>query len=233
MMRIPTTATCIATLLAAVFGSAALHAEAPTREEAIATARAFAEHKWTATEANVRKGTDRAGIAVRTPSRAAGDAEGDPDHWVVGGENVGVPYKWGGFDSLASFDAGIKRGKAAGDLYTSEKRVKGGAAVSSEAVGIDCSGFISRCWRLPRKYGTATLSQVSRPLRSMSELRPGDILNTANAHVILFAEWRGEDQKKALFYEAAPFSKVISREYEIADLVAAGFKPMRYKKIRE
>lgn len=208
-------------------------AQAPTRADVLAIARAYAEYKWIPTAANVRDGADGAGISIRTPTRSAGEANGDPDHWVTGEESIGVPYKWGGFDSLASFEAGVKRGKAAGDLYTAEKRKKGSAAVSAEAVGIDCSGFISRCWKLPRKYGTATLSQVCKPLRSMSELRPGDILNTANAHVILFAGWKGEGRTRALFYEAAPFSKVVAREYEIAALEEAGFKPLRYKRIRE
>jgi putative hydrolase of the HAD superfamily len=231
-MRNPLATIATALLLGMAFVPL-LRAEGVTREETIAIARAFAEHKWTATKANVRNGADRAGIAVQTPSRTAEDTDGDPEHWVVDRENTGVPYKWGGFDSLASFDAGIKRGKAAGDLYTPKKRKDGSAGVSSEAVGIDCSGFISQCWKLPRKYGTATLSQVARPLRSMSELRAGDILNTANAHVILFAEWRDPDRTRALFYEAAPFSKVVAREYEIAELESAGFKPLRYKKIRE
>jgi hypothetical protein len=207
--------------------------QAPTRSEVLAIAQSFAEFRWNATEANVRKGNDRAGIAVHTPTRRDGDAEGDPDHWVAGAENIGVPYKWGGFDSLESFAAGVRKGKAAGDLYTAEKRRKGSAAVSADAVGIDCSGFISRCWKLSRKYGTATLSEVTKPLSSMSERRAGDILNTANAHVILFSEWRDQERKTASFYEAAPSSKVVKREYSIAELQSVGFKPLRYRRIRE
>ncbi len=205
----------------------------PTRAEVLAIARSFAEYRWTASEANARDGLDRGGIAVRTPTRRAGDANRNSDHWASGKENTGVPYKWGGFDSLESFAAGVRAGKAAGDLYTLEKRRKGNGAVSADAVGIDCSGFISRCWKLPRKYGTATLGKVSKPLTSMDELRAGDILNTANAHVILFAEWRDKARTTAFFYEAAPFSKVVAREYQIADLKSAGFKPLRYRRIRE
>jgi hypothetical protein len=40
---------------------------------------------------------------------------------------VGLPYKWGGFDTIASFEEGLRAGKAAGDLYNAEKRRKEGA----------------------------------------------------------------------------------------------------------
>ena len=58
-----------------------------------------------------------------------------------------------------------------------------------DAVGIDCSGFISRCWRLSRPYSTRELAQVCVRLHSYDALLPGDILNTHNAHCLLFAGW--------------------------------------------
>ena len=41
-------------------------------------------------------------------------------------------YKWGGLDTPESFDAGIRAGKAAGDVYTCEKRRLDGDGVSEE-----------------------------------------------------------------------------------------------------
>ena len=206
------------------------HGGPPTRSETLEIARSFAEHRWEASEKNVLHGPDKSRVEVHTPD--AGETRAR-ESWTVGATNTGVPYKWGGFDSLASFDAGIRAGKAAGDLYSSEKRRKADAAVSAHAVGIDCSGFISRCWKLPKKYGTATLPSLCKPLASPAELRPGDIMNTAGSHVILFARWLDDAKTRALFYEAEPYSKVIASEHEIASLVESGFKPWRYRQMRE
>src|SRR5688500_15821892 len=101
-------------------------ATAPTRAEAVRIAAEFAEHRWQPTPANVRHGKDAAGILVRTPDRSTGN----PELWQPGQPSIGVPYKWGGFDSLKSFERGVKAGEAAGDLYSAEKRRLGGKAVS-------------------------------------------------------------------------------------------------------
>lgn len=213
-------------------GSGALPSGAAplTRSETIAIARSFAEHAWEASASNVRHGRDARGITVQTPD-AAGDDD-DPGKWRVGA-NVGVPYKWGGFDSLASFDAGIRASKAAGDLYSIAKRIKGGGAVSAQAVGIDCSGFISRCWRLPRKYGTATLPELCLPLGSVRDLRAGDIMNQPGGHVLLFGKWLDDSKARALFYEAEPFSKVLASEHDVSLLYLRGARPLRYRQMRE
>lgn len=211
-----------------IFGlqSAAIYAEPITRVEVIKIAKAYAEHDWEATDRNVLHGKDKGGVHVDTPD---GEGEG---LWKKGA-NVGVPYKWGGFDSLKSFGDGVKAGKAAGDLYSAAKRQAGDKEVSSHAVGIDCSGFISRCWKLSQKHGTSTLSRVSDKLPDASKLKAGDIMNTSGGHVILFAKWLDEAKTRALFYEAEPFSKVIASEYDVASLVSSCFKPLRYREIRD
>lgn len=109
----------------------------------LAIAKTYAEHAWAATAQNARHSPDAHGVDVQTPDGSPGQLV--PGMWRIGPNNVGIPYKWGGFDTPESFDAGVASGKAAGDVYTSEKRRLGNAAVSNEAVGIDCSGFISRC----------------------------------------------------------------------------------------
>lgn len=202
----------------------------PNRAEVLRVAEAFCQHQWEASDKNVFHGRDRDGIDVQTPNRT--DARPESVLWSIG-SNTGVPYKWGGFDTPESFDAGIKSGKAAGDLYSHEKRRLGGAAVSSHAVGIDCSGFISRCWKLERKQSTGTLPSICKTLPSPAELKTGDIMNAPGGHVILFARWLDEEKTRALFYEASPYSKVISGTYDIAALILSGFQPMRYKLIQD
>ena len=204
-----------------------------TRAEALKIAESYVDHHWQSSEKNVRHGNDSDGISVQTPDRDGGHGNPLDDCWVVNAQNAGVPYKWGGFDTPESFDAGVLAGKAAGDVYTSEKRTKGGAAVSKAAVGVDCSGLISRCWKLERKHSTSMLTDICVRLSSPTDLQPADILNTPNGHVLLFVKWVTADKKRALFYEAAPFSKTRAYEYDVAEKVAMGFTPMRYHNMQD
>lgn len=205
-------------------------ADGVTRSEALAIAARYADHKWSASARNVRQGLDTAKVEVHTPDVSAGTEDG---LWTPGQVNVGVPYKWGGFDTMAEFDAGVQAGNAAGDRYSGEKRRLGDRAVSAEARGVDCSGFISRCWKLPQKFGTRTLPSLCEPLRSATELQAGDIMNMMGGHVVLFARWLGEEKTRALFFEAHPFTKVTAREYEVGALVSSGFRPLRYRRMRD
>ncbi len=204
-----------------------------TRGETLQIAESFINHRWQASAKNVLHGKDPSGVEIHTPDSTGGRAQPADACWKAGEENVGVPYKWGGFDTPATFDVGIRAGKAAGDVYTSEKRRLGGAAVSGDAAGIDCSGFISRCWKLPNKHSTSMLFGISRKLASPADLLPGDIMNTAEGHVLLFAKWTGPEKAQAVFYEAAPFSKALASERDVNAMAASGYQPLRYLKIRD
>jgi hypothetical protein len=209
-----------------------LRADSLTRAEALRVAESYVTHVWQSSATNQRHGADSRGVEIHTPDRPGGHGWPDGACWDVGASNSGVAYKWGGFDTPESFDAGVRSGKAAGDVYTPVKRRLGGAAVSGDAVGIDCSGFISRCWKLPHKYSTSSLAEICQKLPSPDQLEPADIMNTEGGHVILFVKWMDETRTRALFYEAAPYSKTLASERNIAELVAAGYTPMRYRRIR-
>lgn len=223
----------LACLAAAAACALPATAQTVTRSEAVAIGKTYVTHRWKAGPHHVRHGLDAAGIMVRTPDRAGGQATPAEEAWVVGEENTGVPYKWGGFDTIEKFESGLRRGRAAGDLYTAEKRSQGGAGVSAEAVGIDCSGFVSRCWKLPRKHSTSMLPSICRPLTTPAELLPGDVMNTTSGHVLLFVRWLDDQKSSALFYEAAPFSKTRAWPYDVSALAGAGFQPLRYRGIRD
>ena len=45
-------------------------------------------------------------------------------------------------------------------------------------------------------------------------------------------KWLDTEKKRALFYEAAPFSKTLASERDIAEMTAAGYQPLRYRRIR-
>src|SRR5205814_9145160 len=66
-------------------------------------------------------------------------------------------------------------------VYTDAKRKGGGKTISGDAVGIDCSGFICRCWKLTTRHSTESLPSICEKLSSPAELKPGDIMNGAGA----------------------------------------------------
>jgi hypothetical protein len=207
-------------------------AQTVSRSEALGIAELYVQHHWTASAKNLLHGKDERGIEVHTPDREGRRGAPLQDCWRVDSENIGVAYKWGGLDTPASFDAGIKAGKAAGDVYTLEKRRRDGAGVSDSAVGVDCSGFICRCWKLRKRYSTYRFGEICRTLASPAALEPADIMNQSAGHVLLFVRWLDPEKKRALFYESAPFSKTLASERDLIEMVAAGFKPMRYRHIR-
>jgi len=206
-----------------------------TRVQIMEMAEAYRTHPWLAAEANVRHGPDRRGVRVDTPDVSYRKPGAVPGWWVPGQWNRGVPYQWGGFSTLAEFDEGVARGLAAGDVYTLEKRAMLDDAVSAEAVGIDCSGFVSRCWRLPRSYSTRELASVSVPLASYDELLPGDILNTYNAHCLIFGGWVDSSRTRMFAFETGipPHWKVIAHRPYTDSLITKGFKPFRYRNVVE
>ncbi len=197
-----------------------------TIKEVLALAERYATHEWTATEAHVFHGSDPDGIEVNTPDEHYLPADRKPGWWTTQGVNIGIPYKWGGFDLPEEFDAGLRAGLYAGDAYTGEKRRLLDDGVSRHSVGIDCSGFISRCWKLPRSYSTRELPSICKPVADWSLLRPGDIFNTPNAHVRLFAGWADDTRTRVVTYEAS--GRVVRFEYDLEELRADGYTAWRY-----
>jgi len=199
------------------------------RGETIATARAYLDHEWLPERSHIFHGNDSSGIRVDTPDIGIGER----GWWRVGRVNRGMPYKWGGFDTPGSFDAGLAEGKFAGDIYSAEKRRQLDGAVSRQAVGIDCSGFISRCWKLPRSYSTRELPSISIELGSYEQLQAGDILNVHNKHVLLFEKFTDASKTQMVVYEAGspPSWKVLRNQTPVAFLKGLGYKPYRYKNI--
>ena len=139
-----------------------------SRTLALSIADSYVLHRYTCSAANLAsdavKGPD--GDIVQTPS------------WLIVGRNSHLPYQWGGFSSIAQFDAGLASGKYAGDINT--------AGVSGYAVSVDCSGYVSRCWQLSSHYSTSMMPDITTQLTSWDLLKPGDGILDAGSHVRLF-----------------------------------------------
>ena len=191
---------------------------------------------WKGSSRNVRHGEDPDGIRIDTP-----DADAPGGHagawWRPGKRSTGMPYKWGGFDTPRQFAARLKADAAnggapaaAGDMGTAEKQAAGDAAVSRFAAGVDCSGFVSRCWRLDRPFSTRELPALSRPV-PWEELRTGDILIAPGRHVLLFIQWVGTAKDRFMGSEAGPLPvwKCGEHVFSRSSLEKNGYLPMRYR----
>ncbi len=208
-------------------------ASAPSQvspSEAMGIAELYAKHSWRPFARNILHGVDANGIRVDTPDASYRPEDGRAGWWVPGEANQGVPYKWGGFDDPASFDQAIAAGLAGGDVSSPAKRRADNLAVSGKAAGVDCSGFVSRCLKLPRVHDTTQLPAVCDVLTSAQELQPGDLLNFPHRHVILFAGWKQPDHLWVYFYETGgePDWKPALKEAPLANLLALGYQPLRY-----
>ena len=199
-------------------------------KDALAIAQTYARMKWTPRSENIRHGRDGRGIEIHTPDQTLTQFGNSRGSWTPGVEQIGMPYQWGGFDTPKSFAKSISRGEAAGDIATAYKRAGGDQAVSEEACGIDCSGFISRCWRLNRPYSTAQLPAITHPI-SWEKLLPGDILLN-DRHVLLFAGWQ-QPGSVILAYEAGPYPawKVAANAIPTELLFRQNYQPRRYHHI--
>lgn len=151
------------------------------RDAVLARAKTYAEHGWTMEAANA---------SADCSSSYASDYEP--------GQHVGVPYAWGGYDTPEDLDKRLEEGLGAGS--------HGWHGVLSCVTGIDCSGFVSRVWQLDRKHSTSTMSEVSEEI-TLEALQPGDALNKAGRHVVLFAG-RSEAGEPILYEASGGRSKV-------------------------
>jgi hypothetical protein len=153
----------------AVCGVPATPTAVSSRSLALRIAESYVVARYACSEANLSPSDVVApdGDVVRTPG------------WLVAGPNARVPYKWGGFSTLAQYTAGLVAGKYAGDINT--------AGVSSSAVGVDCSGYVSRCWQLNTHYSTSEMPSITTAYASWDDLKPGDAIHKIG-HVRLFLE---------------------------------------------
>jgi len=189
-------------------------------------AEAYVNHVWTPTDENVFHGIHD-GWTIDTP---------DDSWWMNGGwwipdqENIGVPYQWGGFSSISGFNLvnpedfdDQYRGEGrfagnihyAGDIYCDNAKIEG-----TKACGVDCSGFVSRCWNLPSKHNTAVgeygLIHESWPI-AFENLKEGDILlrPSGDRHVMLFKRFLTPQKTQIEVYEASAWDwKVSERVYD-------------------
>ena len=225
-----------------------------TRDEMMHIAESYKNYVWTPTEDNVCHGLccikwnekgkciKEISCPVNTPDRntytnwAEGmgwKAEEEDEEWI---ENVSIPYQWGGCSSIkmdeiefqeirgyGDFENGVENGKCAGDAREYSN-------ISYNAVGTDCSGFISRCWNQGTKYSTSSIQKTFRELEKdfnfdqiekYQSMKKGDAFNIYGYHIMLCAEdnpFMGNETEVSVYEASGNDWKVWDRNYTFKQL---------------
>jgi cell wall-associated NlpC family hydrolase len=161
-----------------------------TATQAISTGNSMANLTWSIASTSNTSSTST--ITVPPTYRNVG----------VGTSFIGIPYCWGGMMGLSSigsteymkkFTDAIASGYKAGNINTSSGYV-------SNSAGIDCSGFIARC------YGQTVKNNTSWYLNNFGHayansnynlLKPGDYL-VKNGHIMLVVQLVNTTQIRVL-----------------------------------
>jgi hypothetical protein len=125
--------------------------------------------------------------------------------------------------SLEQIRAKIERGVLAGNICTRNQP-------RSDVTGVDCSAFVSATWGLATQYTTSSIPSITSHVTNPWDLRPGDALNKAGSHVMLFLRFTPD--RKAEVMEASPGAcngRVCRNVYPLASLLARGYVPVRYR----
>jgi hypothetical protein len=175
------------------------------RVEMIETAKAMAEFKWVAATPNLK--------APCIKNYRSRFREGQPVS--------GVAYDWGGMDEVAAFEKKLKESQAAGSHQEE--------GVSDCTAGVDCSGFVSLCWRQKMKFGTATIGKIAPTLQNINiftDLKPGDALNKPGSHIVMFAAYNPDGTIDV--YEASGSASRVVLSRRNTWVKFRGYVPIRY-----
>jgi hypothetical protein len=178
-----------------------------TRAETVARAKALASHSWVANATNLKASCSKRYVS----------------DWKTGQRITGLPYCWGGIDSIEMFDRKLGQGLAAG----AHSRY----GVLSCAAGIDCSGFVTRAWGLQltgHTYSTSNLRLIAGKPRYnwFTDMKPGDVLNKAGSHVVLFTGYN-QDGSINVCEASGSAARVICHRATWSRFV--GYIPLVYK----
>lgn len=184
-----------------------------SRQEILAIAERIAQHTW----------------ICRAENRVAPCVSAAPykSDWQVNQKVTGIPYDWGGMDGPEEYDRKLAQGKAAG----SHSR----HGITDCTAGIDCSGFVSRCWGMSRileKYSTRDIREKigARPRYNWyADMQPGDALVKPGSHIVLFVRYRA-DGNPTVYEASGAAGKVILNE-RCTWSTWQGYYPLEYRSV--
>ena len=135
-----------------------------------------------------------------------------------GSTNTGIPYS----QTYNQVRSGKEFKNVLSKMPYSYKQKMENKYITMPKYGNDCSGFVSAALGIERKT-TRSLPNCTKQI-SYNDLKPGDIINKAGSHVILFAGWADALKTKMNVYEQTPpkciFHTVNRSSYEGKGYVA-------------
>ena len=188
-----------------------------TRQRVVETAFGFEGLQWQVTPATYGQDPDThcSGFdRIRRPGYLRGQ---------LGGVARGVPYCWGCSGSLAQFASRIERGSLAGNVCTKDDPRR-------DVAGVDCSSFVSATWGLSTHFTTAAIPSIAAPIDDPWSMRPGDVFNKPNSHVMLFLGYTPD--RKVQVIEAATGGcngRDCRNVYALGSLLGRGYVPRRFR----
>jgi hypothetical protein len=192
-----------------------------TRQQVVQTAFGFEGLQWRLAQANYGPDPDTTCTGfnrIRRPGYLSGK---------LGQEVRGVPYCWGCHGSLNQFRTRIANGMLAGNVCTHNDP-------RPDVAGVDCSAFVSAAWGLANHFTTAAIPAITTELENAWDLQPGDALNKAGTHVMLFLRFTPD--RKAEVMESSTGGcngRVCRNVYPLASLLARGFKPVHFNALQD
>ena len=145
---------------------------------------------------------------------------------------TGIPYCWGGFDSLntssssswSNYGNAMSYGANAGNVYCS-------GYYKSGTAGLDCSGYVSACFAFTSKWGTGDFYSNASLFNdiNVSQLGNCDIVVHPTDHIVL---WKGADYGNSdhfFTYEATTSGLDKCKAYDRYWSSLSGYKCRTYK----
>jgi cell wall-associated NlpC family hydrolase len=185
------------------------------RDESVQIADTYEKFIWACSSINISNGI------ITAPD---GKQIWTPDWITSSGQYNKMPYQWGGFSTLQSFTSGIATGKYAGDRFTSK------SSGSNYAVGVDCSGFVSRCWKLSNHYNTSMMPSITTKHNSWTDLKKGDAILYPGSHVRMSIE-NNPNGTVSVIESSGKDWRVSYWSYNFNEL--ASYYPCRYNGMQE
>jgi hypothetical protein len=99
--------------------------------------------------------------------------------------------------------------------------------------GVDCSAFVSAAWGLATHFTTAVIPSITTRLENAWDLQPGDALNKAGSHVMLFLRFTPDRKVEVMESSTGGCNGRVCRNvYPLSSLLARGYKPVRFRALQ-
>lgn len=95
--------------------------------------------------------------------------------------------------------------------------------------GLDCSGYVSRCWGLTTHHGTGQFANISTAI-DISNILEGDALNNHPSHIVLFEEF--DSSGNFILYESTKLNSYDRVSHTIRSASSmSNYTPIRYNNV--